>query len=130
MYSYLIPDLLPWLPPIFLASSLNSAYLLKRGIPDRRGNSFQMLHCGCTKPFPHCAVWKSWSTSLAMHSNELLKMPEHVRAHAFSFPSPFLPFSKPPLLPVSPPSPLSPPSLSQFCSAQEGSTLLHCKAFS
>lgn len=38
-----------------------------------------------------------------------------VCTHAF-FPSPFLPFPKPPLLLVSPPTPLSPPSVSQFCS--------------
>lgn len=102
--------------PLLLTSSLRYVPLPKGGIPDRRGNSFETLHCKRVQLFPHCAVWKSGSASLVMNRNELLKMPECVPAQAFSFPSPTASLSQAPSLPISPPTPLSPPSVSQFCS--------------
>lgn len=124
--------LCPGYNPFSLLAESKFCSSTKRGIPDRRGNSFQTLHCRHIKLFPQCAVGKSGTTSLAMNSNELLKMPKGVCTQTFSFPSPLLPFPKPPLLPVSPPPPppLSPPSVSQFCSKRSWGTFLHCKAFS
>lgn len=79
-HSVLVISPFPYQPSEFPSSAT-------KGIPDRRGNSFQTLHCGHVKLSPHCAVWKSGERLSVMNPNELLRVPECVRALAFSFPS-------------------------------------------
>lgn len=102
MYFSLIPDILSWLLPVLLASSLNSAYLLKGGFQTDEETAFKCCTAGILSHSPHRAVWKLRSTSLAMHSNEVVKDARVCACTCVFFPLPLSSFSQAPSSPCFP----------------------------
>lgn len=125
-----LADSLSWLPPLLLTSSLTSAHILKGGFRTDEETAFKPYTAGVLSYSPtvqsgnrgallwRCILMSCWRRcwSVCLHRR-------------FLSPPPLLPFPKPPFLPVSPPTPLSPPSVSQFCSKRGWGTFLLCEAF-